>query len=93
MRHDYFKTDTYCFGVADLENLVVMAEELDMPDWAYEELQDTIATARSGGDEVSITMFYGVKDGNAEVGQIGYGSDEFISWLFRQGIRLCKQES
>ena len=93
MRHDYFKTDTYCFSVADLENLVVMAEELDMPDWAYNELQEAVKTAKCEGGSVSITMYYGLKDGMAEVGQQGYGSDEFTFWLFKQGMRICKQES
>jgi hypothetical protein len=90
MRHDYHRKETFCFSVEELEDMVIRAEELNIPEWAYEELQDAIRGAKQDGERVYVTYEDGVEDGLAMLGwENMIGSDSFTYWLFKQGQRMA----
>jgi biotin synthase-like enzyme len=96
MRHDYHREDVYYFSFEELKQFVIDAEELEMPDYIYEELQDAIR-ARNAEPEIffnsaHVKVYHGIKDGCAYCGfdnEAG-GSDSLVYWLQKQAEKMME---
>jgi tRNA A37 methylthiotransferase MiaB len=90
MQHNYHREDVYRFSFEDLKQFIIDAEELEMPDYIYEELQEAIRAAQAEEHTACVTIYHGIKDGCAYCGfdnEAG-GSDSLVYWLQKQAEKM-----
>lgn len=87
MRHNYHREDVYRFSFDELKQFIIDAEALEMPDYIYEELQETIRSLQAEEHTAQVKVYHGVKDGSAYCGYDSgvCGSDALVYWLASQG--------